>query len=75
MKDNIYLVIREKDNVVVSIMMNKLDHTYSFVNLTKGHICTCKFDSIEDAIKDMKNYTKHLKMKELYEVSWKMIKK
>lgn len=54
MKDNIYLVIREKDNVVVSIMMNKLDHTYSFVNLTKGHICTCKFDSIEDAIKDMK---------------------
>lgn len=53
MKDNIYLVIREKDNVVVSIMMNKLDHTYSFVNLTKRHICTCKFDSIEDAIKDM----------------------
>ena len=53
MKDNIYLVIREKDNVVVSIMMNKLDHTYSFVNLTKGHICTCKFDSIEDAIKYM----------------------
>ena len=53
MKDNIYLVIREKDNVVVSIMMNKSDHTYSFVNLTKGHICTCKFDSIEDAIKDM----------------------
>lgn len=38
MKDNIYLVIREKDNVVVSIMMNKLDHTYSFVILTKGHI-------------------------------------
>lgn len=53
MKDNIYLVIREKDNVVVSIMMNKSDHTYSFVNLTKGHICTCKFDSIEDVIKDM----------------------
>lgn len=53
MKDNIYLVIREKDNVVVSIMLNKSDHTYSFVNLTKGHICTCKFDSIEGAIKDM----------------------
>lgn len=53
MKDNIYLVIREKDNVVVSIMLNKSDHTYSFVNLTKGHICTCRFASIEDAIKDM----------------------
>lgn len=36
--NNIYLVMREKDNVVVSIMLNKSDHTYSFVNLTKGHI-------------------------------------
>ena len=34
-------------------MLNKSDHTYSFVNLTKGHICTCRFVSIEDAIKDM----------------------
>lgn len=51
--DNIYLVMREKDNVVVSIMLNKSDHTYSFVNLTKGHICTCRFVSIEDVIKDM----------------------
>lgn len=39
--NNIYLVMREKDNVVVSIM------------LTKGHICTCKFATFEDAIKDM----------------------
>lgn len=51
--NNIYLVMREKDNVVVSIMMNKSDYTYSFVNLTKGHICTCKFATFEDAIKDM----------------------
>ena len=51
--DNIYLVMREKDNVVVSIMLNKSDHTYSFVDLTKGHICTCRFVSIEGAIKDM----------------------
>lgn len=52
--DNTYLVMREKDSVIVSIMLNKLDHTYSFVNLTKGHVCTCRFDSIEDAISDMK---------------------
>lgn len=51
--NSIYLVLREKDNVIVSIMLNKLDGTYSFVNLTKGHICTCKFTSIEEAIKDM----------------------
>ena len=35
-------------------MLNKLDNTYSFVNLTKRHICPCRFTSIEDAIKDMK---------------------
>lgn len=51
--NNTYLVTREKDSVIVSIMLNKLDHTYSFVNLTKGHICPCRFASIEDAIKDM----------------------
>lgn len=51
--NNTYLVTREKDSVIVSIMLNKLDHTYSFVNLTKGHICTCRFATFEDAIKDM----------------------
>ena len=51
--NNVYLVTRQKDNVLVSVMRNKLDGTYSFVNLTKGHICPCRFDSIEDAIKDM----------------------
>ena len=34
-------------------MRNKLDGTYSFVNLTKGHIWTCKFNSVEEAINDM----------------------
>jgi hypothetical protein len=34
-------------------MRNKSDNTYSFVNLTKGHICSCRFDSVEDAVKDM----------------------
>ena len=51
--NNVYLVARQKDNVLVSIMRNKLDNTYSFVNLTKGHICTCKFNTVEEAVKDM----------------------
>lgn len=50
---NIYLVQRKDGNVIVSIMRNKSDNTYSFVNLTKNHICPCRFDSIEDAVKDM----------------------
>mgnify|MGYP000638713102 CR=1 FL=1 len=51
--NNIYLVQRTNGNVIVSIMRNKSDNTYSFVNLTKNHICPCRFDSIEDAMKDM----------------------
>ena len=34
-------------------MKNKSDGTYSFINLTKEHICPCKFNSIGDALKDM----------------------
>ena len=51
--NNIYFVKRKSGNVIVSIMRNKSDNTYSFVNLTKNHICQCRFDSIEDAVKDM----------------------
>lgn len=50
---NIYLIKRNKGNVVVSIMFNKSDYHYHFVNLTKGHICSCGFESVSDAIKDM----------------------
>lgn len=35
------------------IMKHKTDGKYSFVNLTKGHICPCKFDSIADAMKEL----------------------
>ena len=51
--NNIYFVKRKSENVIVSIMRNKSDNTYSIVNLTKGHICSCRFNSIEDATKDM----------------------
>ena len=48
-----WLVERPHDSVVVTIMRNKSDNTYSFINLTKGHICSCRFDSVDDALKDM----------------------
>lgn len=48
-----WLVNRPKDEVVVAVMKNKVDSTYSFINLTKEHICPCKFESIDDALKDM----------------------
>ena len=40
-----YLVERPNGNVVVAILRNKSDNTYSYVNLTKGHICPCPFVS------------------------------
>jgi len=49
-----YLVTRPKDTVEVLLMQNKLDpHEFQYINLTKGHICPCKFSSLEDAIADM----------------------
>lgn len=49
----IWLVKRQHDKVIVTIMKNKSDGTYSFINLTKEHICPCKFNSINEALKDM----------------------
>lgn len=46
-------VVRHTDTVIVYIMRNKQDDTYSFVNITKGHICSCRFKTQEDAIQDM----------------------
>lgn len=50
---NKYLVKRPKDTVIVAILPSQIDGKYSFVNLTTGHICKCKFDSEEEALKDM----------------------
>lgn len=27
---------------------------YSYINITKGHICSCKFSTIEEALDDLK---------------------
>lgn len=51
--ENLYLVIRKKGNVVVSIMFNRYNGSYHFVNLTQGHICSCEFETVSDAIADM----------------------
>lgn len=48
-----FLVTRPEDTVLVYLMKNESDDTYSFVNITKWHICSCRFLSIHDAISDM----------------------
>jgi len=53
-QENAYYVKRNgKDDVIVSIMYNKADNKYHFVNLSKNHICTCGFETTEEAIADM----------------------
>lgn len=54
MSGKYFLIYREKGNVIVAILKNKSDSTYSFVNLTKGHICPCRFKTEEEAMQDLK---------------------
>lgn len=50
---DLYFVLREKGNVTVSILRDRRDGKYHFVNLTKGHICECGFDTVGEALQDM----------------------
>lgn len=50
---NKIIVVRPKDIVTVLLLKHKNTNEYSFVNLTKGHICPCRFKSINEAIKDL----------------------
>lgn len=63
-----YIVIRESDNVEVIIVRNKSDNTYSFINLTKQHICQCRFKTMKDAIADMEKLKNEGKIKEFIRV-------
>lgn len=69
---NVYFVRRpENDDVVVFVMLNRVDNKYHFVNLTKGHICECAFDTVEDALEDMeklKNEGKILEYVDYFEM-------
>lgn len=48
------LSVKRTDGIIkVLVLPHKDGSGYSFVNLTKGHICPCKFKTIEDAIMDM----------------------
>ena len=39
----------------VEIMLDKSSGKYAYVNLTTHHICQCRFDTITDAVNDMRN--------------------
>jgi hypothetical protein len=73
-----FKVTRPKDTVIVLLMKNKIDEvlsntTWTFVNITKGHICPCKFRSIEDAILDMDRQIKTGKIIKYEEIDIKEV--
>lgn len=53
-----FKVRRLHDEVEVGILPHKDGSGYSFINFTKGHICPCKFKSVDEAIWDMVNNEK-----------------
>ena len=47
-------VVTRTDGVVEVLLLPHKDGTgYSYVNLTKGHICPCVFKTESDALHDM----------------------
>ena len=46
-------VQRPTDTVIVSIMYDRNTDQYCFVNLTKRHVCSCRFASKAEALFDL----------------------
>ena len=64
-----YLVQKSnKDLCEVYILPHKETGKYSFVNITKGHICPCMFDTYEEALQNLENRKKD----NLIEKYWKI---
>ena len=51
------IIVTKNDGTkcVCTIMQHKFTKKYSFVNITKGHICSCEFNTQEKAIEDLYN--------------------
>ncbi|MCM1295144.1 MAG: hypothetical protein NC311_06355 [Muribaculaceae bacterium] len=53
-KTAVHIHVRRKtDEVDILLAPHKDGSGYSYVNLTKGHICACKFKTIDEALRDM----------------------
>ncbi|MGL5690385.1 MAG: hypothetical protein ACRDD8_06125 [Bacteroidales bacterium] len=53
----------------VGLFPHKDGGRYHFVNLTKGHICMCEFDTVEKGIEDLNNQILNNKIKNYTVVS------
>lgn len=66
----VFKCVREKDTVIVTILYNRQTDKYTFVNLSNGHIYSCNFDTIEDAIQDMEKQKLEGKLKEYIDLGF-----
>lgn len=46
---------KNKKDAIVSIMYDRADGKYHFVNLSRNHICSCAFNTVDEAIADMES--------------------
>ena len=60
------LLNRQEYIIEVLLLPHKDGSGYSFVNVTKGHICPCVFKTIDDAMKDLQHYVQIGKVKNYY---------
>lgn len=64
------ILVRKTDDIeyIVLLMQHKISREWSYVNLTKQHICPCKFKTYEEAIEDLNKQVKDGKV-----ISYKII--
>lgn len=54
-----FLVKRPKDTVEVILLPNKDGSGFQYINLSKGHICPCKFKTEVEALADLEEESKN----------------
>lgn len=56
MRNKMYtFMIKRKQDIVMCYLMKQKTGGWSYINITKKHICPCVFDTVEDALEDLKN--------------------
>lgn len=50
-----FIIYKPNETLEVLLLPHKESHLYSFINLTKGHICGCQFKSPSDALENLNN--------------------
>jgi hypothetical protein len=50
------IIVKRKDGSKreVEIMIDESTGKFCYVNLTSHHVCSCRFDTIKDAVDDMR---------------------